>query len=44
MDAATPRFDFILYQSTILAGSEQAIEEFPGSVGTAIVDEDEVGS
>jgi len=25
--------DFILYQSTILAGSEQAIEEFPGSVG-----------
>src|SRR5882672_745177 len=34
--------DLILYQSTILAGSEQAIEEFPGSVGTAIVDEDEV--
>src|SRR5258708_6147042 len=35
--------DFMLYQSAILAGSEEAIEEFPGTVGTAVVDENEVG-
>src|ERR1700704_2540631 len=35
--------DFMFYQSAILAGSEQAIEQFPGTIGTAVVDEYEVG-